>query len=274
MNHKQLLALFGLKWNPFSAEVPDEALVATPAIEHFIWRVEGLVQDGGFALVTGEPGLGKSVCLRLLARKLSTIRDLRVAEFSRPQNNIGDFYRELGALFGIALQYHNRWRTFHQLREQWVAHIEKSLTRPVLIIDEAQEMNAYVLSELRLLSSMHFDSKIVLTVIIAGDQRLNDKLRSPELIPLGSRIRARLNLEPHSKEQLLELLTQSLARAGAPKLMTKELVATVVEHAAGNPRVMNIIAGEILSLGIKKEVSVLDESLYLETLPAARKRAS
>ncbi len=272
MNHKQLLALFGLKWNPFSAEMPDEAIIATPALEHFLWRVEGLVHEGGFALVVGEPGLGKSVCLRLIAKQLASVRDLRIAEFSRPQSGVGDFYRELGSLFGVPLNHHNRWRTFHSLREQWVSHIDKSLVRPVLIIDEAQEMNVNVLSELRLLSSMHFDAKTVLTVILAGDQRLSEKFRTPELLPLGSRIRARLNLEPYSNPQLLELLTQSLIRAGAPKLMTKELMATLVEHAAGNPRVMNILAGEILVLGVKKEVSVLDEALFFESIPS-RKRA-
>ena len=50
MNGKKLLAQYGLKWNPFSPEVPSEALLATPKIEHFAWRVEQLVQEGGFAL--------------------------------------------------------------------------------------------------------------------------------------------------------------------------------------------------------------------------------
>ncbi len=271
MNHKQLLALFGLRWNPFSAETPDDGLIATAAIEHFLWRVENLVHEGGFALVTGEPGLGKSVCMRLLAKRLATVRDLKVAEFSRPQSGVGDFYRELGALFGIPLVHHSRWRTFAQLRDQWAAHIASTLVRPVLIIDEAQEMNNYVLSELRLLSSMHFDSHVILTVVLAGDQRLPEKFRSPELVPLGSRIRARLTLEPLGKEQLRDLLMQSMKKAGAPKLMTSELIATIVEHAAGNPRVMNVIAGEILSLAIKKEASVLDESLYLEAFPQRRR---
>ena len=56
MNSKKLLAQYGLKWNPFSPELPSEALLATPKIEHFAWRVEQLVQEGGFALITGESG--------------------------------------------------------------------------------------------------------------------------------------------------------------------------------------------------------------------------
>lgn len=271
MNHKQQFALYGLKWNPFSPDVPDDALVPHDSLEHFLWRVENLVHEGGFALVTGESGLGKSVCLRLLNKRLSSIPNVQIAEISRPQSGIGDFLRELGSVFGVALDWHNRWRTFDKLRQQWIAHIEKSLIRPVILIDEAQEMSASVLSEIRILSSLKLDSRAILTVVLAGDQRLSASLRSPELIPLATRIRARLTLEPYSKDQLLDLLTNELSRAGAPNLMTKELMLTLAEHAAGNPRVMNLIAAEILALAIKREASVLDEKLFFETLPT-RKR--
>ena len=69
MNRK-LLALYGLKWSPFSPEVPAEALYVSRQVESFCWRVENLLSDGGFALVTGQPGLGKSVALRILAERL------------------------------------------------------------------------------------------------------------------------------------------------------------------------------------------------------------
>ena len=65
--HKNLKALYGLKWNPFCQDLPLEALRATPNIEDFCWRIEhGLAHDGGFAMITGAPGAGKSVVLRLL----------------------------------------------------------------------------------------------------------------------------------------------------------------------------------------------------------------
>ena len=69
MTHK-LLALYGLKWNPFTADVPVDALWMPPALDHFLWRMEHQVRDGGFALLTGDPGTGKSVALRLLANHL------------------------------------------------------------------------------------------------------------------------------------------------------------------------------------------------------------
>ena len=65
MNQK-LLALYGLKWNPFSPEVPTEALLVSSKIDSFCWRVEhGLLREGGFALISGDPGSGKSVVLRI-----------------------------------------------------------------------------------------------------------------------------------------------------------------------------------------------------------------
>ena len=52
MSAKKLLALWGLKWNPFTPELPDDALLTTAKIENFAWRVEQLVQEGGFALIS------------------------------------------------------------------------------------------------------------------------------------------------------------------------------------------------------------------------------
>ena len=69
MNSKKLLSLWGLKWNPFSPELPSEGLLVTPKMESFAWRVEQLVQEGGFALISGESGTGKSVALRIVAQR-------------------------------------------------------------------------------------------------------------------------------------------------------------------------------------------------------------
>ena len=172
--NKKMLALYGLKWNPFAPDVPIEALHVSRRIETFCWRVEQLVGEGGFALVTGVPGAGKSVTLRILA-------------------------------------------------------------------------------ELRLLSSARLDSHVLLTVVLAGDGRLLERLRSEELLPLGSRIRVRLALERATPDELAELLVHALQKAGAVKLMTPELIATLADHAQGNPRALMTIAGELLTVAAQRE---------------------
>src|ERR1700756_4413952 len=137
----KLLALYGLKWNPFLPELPTEALLVSKKIESFCWRVENaLVREGGFALVTGDPGSGKSVVLRLLAARLGRLNGLAVGVLSHPTSRMADVYRELGDLFGVELRPHNRWGTFRTLRERWLAHLHETRMRAVLLIDEAPEL--------------------------------------------------------------------------------------------------------------------------------------
>ena len=92
--NKKLLALYGLKWNPFCAELPTEALYVTPKIEAFCWRIEqALIREGGFAMITGDPGAGKSVVLRLLAERLSAQRDISVGAVTHPTSTLGGLDR-------------------------------------------------------------------------------------------------------------------------------------------------------------------------------------
>ena len=269
MNRK-LLALYGLKWNPFSPELPTEALHITPPVENFCWRIEqSLIREGGFALITGDPGTGKSVVLRLLAERLEQLRDLTVGAIAHPSSNLADFYREMGDLFGVELKPHNRWGGFKALRERWLAHLDGTLLRPVLLIDEAQEMHPAVLSELRLLSSMQFDSRNLLSVILVGDARLTAKLRRDELLPLGSRIRTRLVMEYADRGELMACLKHLLTTAGNASLMTPELMQTLCDHAVGNYRVLTGMAAELLASAARQEITRLDEKLYLETFGAA-----
>ncbi len=263
--NKKLLALYGLKWNPFSPELPIEALYVTPKVENFCWRIEqGLIREGGFALISGDSGTGKSVALRLLAERLGQLRDLTVGAIAHPSGNLADFYREMGDLFGVELRPHNRWGGFKALRERWLAHLDGTLLRPVLLIDEAQEMQPAVLSELRLLSSMQFDSRNLLSVVFAGDGRLNGKLRRDELLPLGSRIRTRLIMEYASRDELASCLDHLLTSSGNTHLMTPELAATLCDHAIGNYRVLTTMAGELLATAAQRDLTQLDEKLFLE----------
>lgn len=274
--NKKLLALYGLKWNPFSPEVPKEALYRAPRVDHFCWRMEGLARTGGFALVTGDVGSGKSVALRILVDHLASVGEVQVGVLTRPQGSMADFYREMGDLFGVALSPHNRWAGAKVLRERWLAHMESVLHRAVLVVDEAQEALGSVMSELRLLSAAALDARALLTVVLAGDGRLTERLRGEDLLPLSSRLRVRLVMAPLSPEELLDHLRYALKTAGNAQLMTKELMATLCEHAAGNLRVLMVMANELLDAGARQEGRALDEKLYLETfaVPVPVERAA
>ncbi len=241
-------------------------------VETFAFRLEGLVLDGGFALLSGEPGLGKSKTLQYLAGRLAQVGDVVVGVMERPQSKTGDFYRELGALFGVDLSPANRYGGFKALRARWRGHIQSNLFRPVLLIDEAQEMPSSCLNGLRLLSAAHFDSECLLTTVLCGDSRLPDRFRARDLLPLGSRIRSRLILEPFDKPQLRDFLAHLLERAGAPQLITEELRDVLVDHAAGNPRILMSMAADLLAHGARDDRAVLDEQLFVQVFDLQRRR--
>ena len=263
--NQRLLALYGLKWNPFSPELPTEAIYVPPKLENFCWRIEhAQIREGGFAMIHGDPGTGKSVALRLLAERLARMPDVTVGVINHPQSSLGDLYRELGDIFAVPLRPHNRWGGFKSLRERWLAHLETTRVRAVLLVDEAQEMSPAALCELRLMASARFDSQPLLCVVLAGDARLIDKLRREELIPLGSRIRTRLATEHASRDELLAGLNHLLAGAGNASLMTTALRQTLCDHAAGNYRILTTMAAELLAAATQRELPQLDEKLYLE----------
>jgi type II secretory pathway predicted ATPase ExeA len=274
MTDPRLRALYGLKHNPFLPDLSPDALWFAPGAERFALRVEALVTQGGFALLTGDVGLGKSKTLHLLAHRLGRLPDLTIGVMERPQSQLADFYRELGDLFGVPLTPINRFGGFKALRARWKAHCESARARPVLLVDEAQEVSSACLTELRLLQSARFDSESLLFTLLCGDSRLPERFRTPELLPLGSRIRARLHLEALSPADLEDYLAFALSHAGAPHLMTPELVKTLAAHALGNLRVLNQMAAELLAAATERDLPRLDENLYFDLFspPTSRPR--
>ncbi len=266
MNNTDIRSLYGLKYNPFLPDLPPEALFAIPGTEHFWSRVQTMAAQGGFALITGDPGLGKSKTLQQIAHRLEQVPDLTVGVMQRPQSSLGDFYRELGELFNVGLSPANRYGGFKALRSKWQTHCQSTLLRPVLLIDEAQQVSVDCLTELRLLQSHHFDSQSLLFTILCGDTRLPERFRSADLLPLGSRIGPRLVLVPLSPEQLQDYLRFALDQAGNAQLMTDELICTLSAHAANNLRVINQMAAELLAAAAEQNLTRIDESLFFQLL--------
>ena len=273
MNTHGLLSAYGLKWNPFLPGAPVEGLYVAPRCESFTRRCETYLSEGGFVMVTGAPGSSKSATLRIVDDRLSRMRDVAVRAIAHPQSRITDFYRELGDLFGVPLSAHNRWGGFKAVRDTWQKHIDTTLIRPVVVIDEAQEMLPSALNELRILASRDYDSKTLLFVILAGDARLTEKLGTADLLPLQSRIRTHLAIEPASASELVDCLRYAIGAAGNAQLMTPALITTLAEHAAGNYRTLTGMAHELLIAAAERDSRQIDEKLFFDIFALPQEQA-
>lgn len=274
MTEHELLTFYGLQYNPFLPKLPTEDLWCPPGFDSFLFRIKMLLRTGGFALIAGETGLGKSKILQMLADWLDEHEGLAVGIMQRPQSTTTDFYRELGELFDVNLTPANRYGSFKALRVRFHQHIKTTLIRPVLLIDEAQVACSCTLTELRLLPSADFDSTHLLTIVLCGDNYLPARFRSRELAPLGSRIRTRLLLKPYPPQVIQELLSHLLERAGAPHLMTKSLRQTLVEHAAGNLRILTTMAAELLAYGAEHQIANLDDDVFFAAFHQTTQKAA
>jgi type II secretory pathway predicted ATPase ExeA len=112
--------------------------------------------------------------------------------------------------------------------------------------------------------SKDLDSCSLLTVVLAGDGRLRDRLTTPDLLPIKSRLRIQLAADDCSREEMLSCLQHSVNAAGNPKLLTPELASALVDHAAGNLRALMHSADELLQAGLDRDGRALDERLFFE----------
>jgi len=260
--HNRLKALFGAQFNPFTSDIPVDKCYISCEVQAFIIRVEEISSSGGYAMLTGMSGIGKSTTLRTIAYKLEESSKLIPAIISRPQSGLRDFYRELGTIFGVDLNTSNRFGSFKDMRGKWQKLIKDTCFRPVLIIDEAQSAREEVLSELRLLGSIELDSQCLTAVILAGDERLSEKLQSPELLPLASRMREKLILRPYPQNELEKMLAHVLEQANCSQMLSSGVRMLLTEHSCGNPRTMMNRAEQLLSAALREEISVIDEKTY------------
>lgn len=159
IDSQKIQEIYSLKFNLFNSEKPSSAIHLSSRMAKEAWRLENLALDGGVGAIIGDPGTGKSTFLRYLSTHFDKIPDIQVVHIDRPQSSVADFYRELGNVFGIELRVSHRFGSFKALRDKWSRHIQTTLLRPILMVDEAQLMHPQTLTELRLLSSEKFDSR-------------------------------------------------------------------------------------------------------------------
>jgi general secretion pathway protein A len=251
-------AHFGLNAAPFSITPDPHYLYLSvrhrEALAHLLY---GVNEGPGFVLLTGEVGTGKTTLCRSLIEQLPDTVD--VALLLNPRLTPVEL---LAALFDeLRISYDSQYtlKDFLDTLNSYLLTAHAVGRRTVLIIDEAQNLSADVLEQVRLLTNLETSSHKLLQIILVGQPELNRLLKRNNLRQLAQRITARYHLLPLSAKDTQAYINHRLAISGAKNpLFTDAAMRLVYRYSKGVPRLINIICDRALLGGYVKNAERID----------------
>ncbi|MBA4391622.1 MAG: peptidoglycan-binding protein [Syntrophus sp. (in: bacteria)] len=239
---------FGLTKKPFSI-VPDPRYVymSTGHREALAHLLYGIKSDGGFVLLTGEVGTGKTtVCRRLLQM---VPEDTEVAFILNPKLTVEELLESICDEFGINYPEGNKSiKVFVTLINNYLLDVHSRDRRAVLIIEEAQNLKQEVLEQVRLLTNLETNDHKLLQMIMLGQPELRDMLSQKGLRQLSQRITARYHLGPLTQEEVPEYVNFRLSAAGLVRgqLFPRPIFRRLYRLSKGVPRLINVLCDRAL----------------------------
>src|SRR5271165_3883202 len=257
------LSFFGLSEKPF-AITPDPRYLFlserhAEALAHLLY---GINESGGFIQLTGEVGTGKTTVVRTLLSRVPHHAD--VAVILNPRVTPVEFLLTICEELGVAIADADRGSVKAMVdalnQRLLAAHAEGR--RIIVIVDEAQNLSAEVLEQVRLLTNLETPTQKLLQIILIGQPELRELLDRTELRQLAQRITGRYHLEPLSREETGRYVRHRLRVAGSPEdIFAASALAEVHRLAAGVPRVINVTCDRALLGAYTQETRKVTASL-------------
>jgi general secretion pathway protein A len=255
---------FGLARVPFEM-TPDPAFLylAEPHREGLATLVYAVRERKGFVTLTGEVGTGKTTLLHALLARLDS--ECAAAFIFNPRLEPLDFFRLLFDELGIESPGASKADYLIALNRFLIARLERNLTT-LLIVDEAQNLSAEMLEEIRLLSNLETPRSKLLQILLVGQPELEEKLARPELRQLRQRIVLRHELRPFDEEETGEYVAERLRLAGhtGGEIFKRSALRTIWEVTGGVPRLVNVVCDSALLLAFARGWTQLGRGAILE----------
>ncbi|HLH07349.1 MAG TPA: AAA family ATPase [Terriglobales bacterium] len=233
---------FGLKANPFNVNPDPRFLFVTQHTrEALACLAYGVQNRKGFMLLTGEVGTGKTTLLNKLLEWLKTQR-VSSAFLFNPRLQVMEFFEFMFADFGIPYRPKDKGQCLLKLN-QWLLDRYRGREAAVLIVDEAQNLSAEMLEEIRLLTNLETSTEKLLQIVLSGQPELEHKLKLPELRQLRQRITLRCRTRALTADETGAYIDQRLKIAGAngTPIFSAEATEVIFKYSQGIPRVINLL---------------------------------
>ncbi|MBS0375198.1 MAG: AAA family ATPase [Proteobacteria bacterium] len=224
----------------------------------------GLQSQASFALLTGEVGSGKTTLLRQLVRQVGT--DAVVALISNTHVGFRSLHPWVAQALEVVPADDSEVAIYEAIVDCFIRQYAQG-RRTLLIVDEAQNLPASLLEELRLLSNVNSEKDLVLQVLLVGQPELRSTLQRPELRQFAQRVSVDFHLRPLGASDTSAYVRHRLQVAGRDaELFSPESLALIHDQTAGVPRLINQLCDLLLVYGFADGAEVIDESLVRQAL--------
>ncbi len=258
------LEYYGLVRAPFEM-TPDPSFLYLGEAhrEGLATLVYGVASGKGFVMLTGEVGAGKTTLLHALLGQLDS--QTRSAFIFNPRLEPLDFFHMLFEELGIEGKRESKAEYLLSLNQYLIEGLERG-EKTLLIIDEAQNLSAEMLEEIRLLSNLETPRSKLIQIMLVGQPELKEMLERPELRQLRQRIALRHHLRPFDESEVCDYVDERLAKAGygGRKLFKRGAMKALYEVTGGTPRLINSVCDSALLLGYSRQLKTLDASAIRE----------
>jgi len=254
---------YGFSKNPFDKHfLSEKDAFLSKDHKEMTSRLDYLKNIRGVGVFTSPPGFGKTYALRCFAKALD--RNLHeTAYICLSTVSRTEFYRQFCSALGIDAP-HGKPAMFRAIQDR-LFHLFKEKKKPFLLIyDEAHELSAVILKDLKMIMNHEFDSVNCFTLILSGEPHLNHILEKPIHEALRQRIAVHYSFSGLSDVETEQYLIHKLHIAGATKSILGEgTLPAIIGYARGCPRLLDNLMNEALMLGTQLEQSLLNTEIIL-----------
>ena len=259
------LSYYGLEFNPFDKDIETKYAFETADFKILKNRLEFVKENKTMALITGNPGMGKTFALRNFLNELNN-NLYKVVYICMSTITTYEFYRQLCFELGIEPPF-KKVDMFREIQERILNLSKDKKINVIIVLDEAQYLKTGILNDLKLLLNFDMDSKNYVSLILVGQPVLNSILRRNIYDALSQRITVSYNMCGFSKNELNEYIDSRIKLAhGNNGIFNEQAIEAIYNASNGSIRVVNNIITKSLIIGKSKQLQTIDSNLILEAV--------